>query len=380
MELASTYQRNCPMAEKYIPGKMAEMPRVLSGHLPSDILKHISRLDSASNTSVLSPAQRLNVAMEANFLGVKPVSKKHLSSQHVVTRAKRDVSAAVAFLDDKPEAINNPEVQLQVNRLRKIDEELLEFSKAVEDPAINAELKHIPHVEVLFKEYLKIRSVKPVLDGYYIPHDSNQDRSIRHFFTANTVENAFKRGLATLARRYVLSKWLGGGFKEIDSKIAHVAVYVLEGDFSTLSKQERDQVGAARIFLRQIMNAEFASIDSKCYGHQKDTIPFPQRYTGSDSDVLLAYKNFDTQHYCPLSLKRYARLVVDQVPIRDRVFGIFGPQNDSYNRMVDIDNSGISLPENTLISTQVKPSSQLLTFSTQKTLRKIKERMLELKV
>lgn len=344
------------------------------------IVDQLTRLDSVTyGRSVLTPTERLRVAIEAGELGVYKVAEENSFHHNVVRRAVRDMAVAVIYLSgEKTEGHENLEILRRVEKLRLIDEELTAMAKVVEKPIVKGILKKVPHVEELVAGYFRWRTVKPQLDRLRMPYNEYQLRSVGRFLKAETVEESLD-GLTQLARRYAFAEWLHDSEIGVDAKISRMAEYVLKNDCSDLPGRMPDRMRTMKIFLTRIMNLEYTSMGSGIYGTPEDLNLFPEKYTGTNEEVAEVYRRFGTAGYCPLSLKKYANLVVQQVPGGERVESLGLGKYYSRNWLENIDWAGLKFLENTLIWRGHKPRWAMLTMDTGEVLKEAKQRMLRFK-
>lgn len=337
------------------------------------LIEQLTRLDSATCTSALSPVERLTVALESNSLGIRKVARLHSLHQHIVTRAVRDVTAAGSYLSGDTSSLNDRGVLKQTEKLSLLNEELSTLAKTVNQPEIKATLKPVSHVRELFAGYFQYRTIKPLLDKVNLPYSEDQLRSVRKYFT-NTAEDSLD-SFAPLARRYVYSKWLSGHEDNADTKISKAAVFVLTNNCSDLPEYKRDLIGSIRTFLSKVIDAEYQSMGHGIYALPQDLEMFPQNYSGTTKEIVEVYQRFGTANYCPAMLKQFAKSVVKEAPWQERM-NLLGFKYYSHSRLNGFHIAGSKFLENILIWSGLRLKWSVLTVDTGEILKQVKQKML----
>lgn len=342
------------------------------------IIDQLIRLDTITyGPSILTPYERLTVALEAKQLGVNRIAKKYSLHHKVVQRSLRDVTASQAYLSGQTTNIQDNEVAKRVASLYHIDEEIRMLSDGIQKPEIQSILKRVPHVSELFTAYFRWRTVKPHLDELKVPYTSYQLRSVGRFLTANTVDASLD-GLTQLARRFVFAKLLYEDKGDVDKKVSEAAFHILTNDFSHLPDRIPDRLRSMRMFLVKIMNLEYQSIERLGYATEKDRAFFPKIYSGKIGHVASAYANFARARYYPLALKNYLIMAVNETPISQRVSTLgFDPfYSESWKE--NIDWAGLKFVEDVVISPpRSRFNWQIFTVDTGEILKEAKQKMLE---
>lgn len=353
------------MAERTRFGELSE----------EEIIVQLTRLDSATSISVLSPSKRLRVALEAEKIGFLRVAREEHLHKNVIILAIRDVTAARIVSSGETGNLEDPSVLKKAEELRLIDKELLSMKSMTEKPGIKETLAIIPHVKELLTEYFRFRTIKPLFDQLKMPYVQEHLVSVKRYLAAKTIEDT-QNGLTLLSRRYLFAKWLDDESSNIDAKISTAAVFVLTNSCSGLPRCQQQQAGLVRIFLLGIMDAEYKSMGNGKYAQPEDLTLFPNNYSGTIENAAKAYQLYSTANYCPAVLKQFAKWVVDQVPWKERIAKL-GFKYYSEKSLSKINYAGIQFLENTLNWSGRKLKWSTLMVDTREVLKEAKRKMLD---
>lgn len=340
----------------------------------NQIIEQLIRLDSG-RMFTLKPPERLQVALEAEKLGIDPVARKYALNTHVVNTSVRDVTAALIYLSIRPDTSERKDVKKQVNKLKCLDQELMEMEKQTLDPEVNKILGDIPHMVEILDSYFHFRSVKPLFNRVDMPYNQAQLKTVRRYLKTGGTERTLN-GLASLSRRYVFAKWLSGFGDDPDKIISQAAEYVLSNESSKLSPRQSERIGTMRAFLTWCMDKEYASMGGT-YALSEDLTLFPENYSGTSQEVITAYRRYGDAGFCPQSLKDYAQLVVNEIPRDERIATLGTYRYYSIARLRSIDWAGIKFLENVLIWPKKQFQWSMFMVDTIQVLKEAKHKMLE---
>ncbi len=226
----------------------------------SKIIPQLIRLAAHSDgPSDLEPGTRLGVAQAALSSGsLNRVATDFGLHHSQAERAVRDTAAIMLYLAGEAFIDNaSPRVLSRLSLLKTIAASLHQASEVREHPAMRAVLHKLPHVQDLIDYYLAFGTVRYALESVKVrSYTEYQLRSLGRFLFTEDPDEALD-GITTLARRFLVGRWLIGDGKfngdRGDTMLSKAAFFLLSESPSHLPGRLPDTIRFMRLFLKDMM-------------------------------------------------------------------------------------------------------------------------------
>jgi len=324
--------------------------------LHEEIIIQLTRLSTITpGRESLSPTERLEVAIKAAKSNPGAVRKEYGLHHDVISRTVRDTRAAMIFIHYDGDNESLPEnVAGQVRKLENIDRQLTEAGQIVQLPPMRKAMALLPPAGELFDRFIRYGTIKDVLDENGVPYTSLQLKSIKKYLLGKPLEESL-RGLSTLVKHFVFSRWVVTNNQETDVLVSKAAIFLIESKLEKkylgFSRRSANRITKMGQFLTEMMNSEYKLLRRKEKNPVEEYLTlFPENYDGSTPIMVLeAYKRYAEAGHCPETLKTFLRNVINISTQEEKVQDIFPGEFYSDRWRVNLGFYGIKFMENILM-------------------------------